>query len=172
VPAALVQLTRVLSYGLTIIAMAGLGFGVEIAAVRRVGPRIAAVVAFSLVFMVGTALFLMRSLNVTGAEHAQAVHLAPHCMPGERPDFVLGFRALKTQLGAVMGAPLECVHTSTRGDSSQRTTRGEAYYVLATNTVAFTDGWERYALGPDGGLLYWTGTQPDPPPTAQRIPRL
>lgn len=170
-PTVLVQPTRWLSYGLTILAMAGLGFGVDITAVRSVGPRIAAVIAFSLLFMMGMTLFLLRTLNVTGAEPAQTIYLAPHCVPGQRPEFVLGFRALKTQLGAVMGAPLECVSTTPQGDTVQRTTRGQAYYRLATNTVGFTDGWERYALSTDAGLLYWTGPQPDPPPNAQHIPR-
>lgn len=171
-PGAIAQPTRLLSYALTILAMAGLGFGVEISALKRVGGRIAAVVAFSLVFMAGTALVLMNVLNITGAEPTQTIYWAPHCAVGERPEFVLGFRALKSQLGAVMGAPVECVHTSADGDAVQRTTRGEAYYRLATNTVGFTDGWERYALNADAGLLYWTGIQPDPPATAQSIPRL
>src|SRR5207248_5898245 len=48
-PAALIQPTRLVSYGLTTLEMAGLGFDVELAALRRVGPRISATVAFSLI---------------------------------------------------------------------------------------------------------------------------
>jgi hypothetical protein len=70
-----------------------------------------------------------------------------------------------------MGTPLECAHTTAQGDAEQRTTRGLAYYRLGTNTVGFTDGWERYALGLDAGVLYWTGPQIEPPPTAQYTPR-
>jgi uncharacterized integral membrane protein (TIGR00698 family) len=170
-PASLAQPTRMVSHGLTILAMAGLGFGVELATIRKVGPRIAIVVTCSLVFMISLALFLLQTFSITGAEPAQAFYLAPHCAPGERPEFTLGFRALKSQLGAVMGTALECAHTTAQGDAEQRTTRGLAYYRLASNTVGFTDGWERYALGSDAGVLYWTGPQVDPPPTAQFTPR-
>jgi len=171
-PAAVAQPTRFVSYGLTLLAMAGLGFGVELAAIRRVGPQIDAVVALSLIFMASLTFVLMQAFDITGAAPVQAIYWSPYCAPGERPEFVLGFRGLKGQLGAVMGAPLECVHTTPDGNAFQRTTRGEAYYRLGTNTVGFTDGWERYALGPDGGLLYWAGTQPEPPVTAQPLPRI
>jgi hypothetical protein len=158
------------SNGLAILAMAGLGFGVELAAIRRVGPRVGAVVVMSLLFMMGVTLVLLQYLNVTGAQPAQAMYWEPNCALGQRPEFVLGFRALRTQIGATMGAPVECLRTTPEGDAFQRTTRGQAYFRVATNTIAFKDGTERYALSSDGGVLYWTGPQLDPPPVARRVP--
>jgi len=51
---------------LTIVAMAGLGFGVDIAAVRSDGSRVAAAVIASLVFMVGLTLAALRFGGITG----------------------------------------------------------------------------------------------------------
>ncbi len=51
---------------MTILAMAGLGFGVELAAVRRTGPRVGAAVVVSLLFMAGLTLALMRLLAIDG----------------------------------------------------------------------------------------------------------
>jgi uncharacterized integral membrane protein (TIGR00698 family) len=55
-----------LSRLLTVLAMAGLGFGVELVAVRGVGPRVAATVGASLAFLVGFTLLAVRLLNVQG----------------------------------------------------------------------------------------------------------
>lgn len=51
---------------LTILAMAGLGLGVEVAAVRRVGPRVALAVSGSLLFLIGLSLSLIRGLGIAG----------------------------------------------------------------------------------------------------------
>jgi len=51
---------------LTVVAMAGLGFGVELAAVRRVGPRVALAVVASLTFMVVFTLAMLRLAGVAG----------------------------------------------------------------------------------------------------------
>ncbi len=51
---------------LTILAMAGLGFGVELAAVRQVGARVGLAVVVSLLFMVGLTLALIHVLAIHG----------------------------------------------------------------------------------------------------------
>ncbi len=55
---------REISRGLTLLAMAGLGFGVEVAAVRQVGPRVGLAVVASLLGMVTLTLLLLRALQV------------------------------------------------------------------------------------------------------------
>ncbi len=50
---------------LTILAMAGLGFGVELASVRRVGPRVGSAVVISLLFMASLTLALIHVLRIT-----------------------------------------------------------------------------------------------------------
>ena len=54
------------SRALTTVAMAGLGFGVDLGAVRKVGPRVGAAVIISLSFMIGLALTLIRVLAIGG----------------------------------------------------------------------------------------------------------
>jgi hypothetical protein len=82
---------------------------------------------------------------------------APYCGPGQRPDFVLGFAALKQQLGPTMGEPVECEHAdAVSGDSLQRTTTGLAVYDKRANLAMFTDGWRRWALT-QHGLVGWEG---------------
>lgn len=51
---------------LTLLAMAALGLGVDLRAVRQVGPRVASVVTGSLVVIVIAALFLVRALPRAG----------------------------------------------------------------------------------------------------------
>ena len=51
---------------LTILAMAGLGFGVELASVRTVGPRVGAAVIASLAFLATLTLVLIRALAIQG----------------------------------------------------------------------------------------------------------
>jgi uncharacterized integral membrane protein (TIGR00698 family) len=51
---------------LTILAMAGLGLGVEFAAVRRVGPRVALAVCGSLAFLIALSLTLITQLHIAG----------------------------------------------------------------------------------------------------------
>lgn len=65
-PDAVALPARDVSRGLTIVAMAGLGFGVDLAAVRVVGPRVAAAVIASLAFMAGLTLVLIRILGIAG----------------------------------------------------------------------------------------------------------
>jgi uncharacterized integral membrane protein (TIGR00698 family) len=65
-PASLAEGLRQVSRALTILAMAGLGFGVELAAVRQVGPRVGVAVTAALVFMTGLTLLLIRLLGING----------------------------------------------------------------------------------------------------------
>ncbi|MCA1656311.1 MAG: putative sulfate exporter family transporter [Actinobacteria bacterium] len=57
---------REASRWLTTIAMAGLGFGVELAAVKRVGPRVGVAIVLSLTLMAGLTLILLRLLAIAG----------------------------------------------------------------------------------------------------------
>jgi len=65
-PVALADPLREISRWLTILAMAGLGFGVELATVRQVGVRVGAAVIGSLLFMTAVALLLIRLLGIVG----------------------------------------------------------------------------------------------------------
>jgi uncharacterized integral membrane protein (TIGR00698 family) len=57
---------RDLSRLMMVLAMAGLGFGVELAAVRKVGPRVGLAVVASLAFMAIFTLAMVRLLGVDG----------------------------------------------------------------------------------------------------------
>jgi uncharacterized integral membrane protein (TIGR00698 family) len=59
-PEAIAVPAREASRLLTTVAMAGLGFGVELAAARRVGPRVAAAAAASLLFLAGLTVAALR----------------------------------------------------------------------------------------------------------------
>jgi uncharacterized integral membrane protein (TIGR00698 family) len=59
-PDALAGPTRELSRLLTTVAMAGLGFGVELAAVRRVGPRVALAALGALLFLSGATVAVVK----------------------------------------------------------------------------------------------------------------
>jgi hypothetical protein len=92
------------------------------------------------------------------------------CRPGESPQFRSGFLALKEQLGATMGDPIECEHPDgASGDTLMRTTTGLAFYRKATNTPTFTDGYRHWALTP-AGRVYWEGDAIDPPGAAAPPP--
>ena len=95
-----------------------------------------------------------------------AASAAPHCSPGQEPVFLFGFAHLKSLLGDRMGEPIECEHTNPdNGDTLQNTTTGLAFYRKFTNTPTFTNGWEHWAWT-DDGLVYWTGSEIDPPGSA------
>lgn len=65
-PANVIDPLRQLSRWLTILAMAGLGFGVELAAIRKVGLRVGLAVIASLLFMTGVTLALLQLLRIAG----------------------------------------------------------------------------------------------------------
>src|SRR5438270_11505704 len=90
---------------------------------------------------------------------------APHCLADQAPQFVLGFAALKAQVGLVMGDAVECEYPDPlgTGDTEQQTTTGLAFFRKSTNTPTFTDGYSHCALAPRG-LVTWTGSAIDPPP--------
>jgi hypothetical protein len=91
--------------------------------------------------------------------------VAETCQPAA-PSFVHGPAALKASLGSPMGEPLECEHVvDSAGNTEQRTTTGLAYYRAATNTVAFTNGVEHWALT-STGLVHWVGPELEPPRNA------
>ena len=54
------------SHWLMILAMAGLGLSVEVAAIHRVGPRVALAVAGSITFLITLSLILILQLHVAG----------------------------------------------------------------------------------------------------------
>ncbi|MHB1415604.1 MAG: YeiH family protein [Chloroflexota bacterium] len=66
VPAPVISATQETSRLLTVLAMAGLGLGVEFAAIRKVGPRVAAAAVGSLVFLISLSLSLIVIFHVAG----------------------------------------------------------------------------------------------------------
>lgn len=66
VPAPVVDIAQESSRMLTILAMAGLGLGVEFAALKKAGPRVAATVAISLALLIALALGLILGLGIAG----------------------------------------------------------------------------------------------------------
>jgi hypothetical protein len=90
------------------------------------------------------------------------------CTPAA-PRFVLGAATLKGLLGGSMGEPLECERVvDAAGNTEQRTTTGLVYYRAARNMVAFTNGWDHWALTPSGPV-HWTGDDMEPPPNAEPL---
>jgi uncharacterized integral membrane protein (TIGR00698 family) len=64
VPDVVAGTARQASSGLTILAMAGLGLGVDLAAVRRVGPRVACAVLLSLVFLLSSVTIAVHAFDL------------------------------------------------------------------------------------------------------------
>jgi S1-C subfamily serine protease len=96
----------------------------------------------------------------------QSTGASPYCGAGESPQFRFGFAHLKELLGPTMGTPIECEHANPdNGDTLQQTSTGLSFYRKATNTPTFTNGWEHWAWTFQG-LVYWTGSDIDPPGTA------
>jgi len=105
-----------------------------------------------------------------GAPSSPGAALTPSttCTP-DQPIFVNGAATLKAALGDAMGDPLECERvTSATGDTEQRTTTGLVYYRSITNAVAFTNGFDHWALARTG-VVHWTGDQVDPPASADHV---
>ena len=127
------------------------------------------------------ALLTILALALPAAAIAAAIAAAPYCAQGTEPSFTFGFAQLKSLLGDTMGDPLECIHANPdNGDILQQTSTGLSFYRLSTNTATFTDGWSHWAWTAEG-LVYWTGSDIDPPgtvvpatpepgPTATRTP--
>jgi uncharacterized integral membrane protein (TIGR00698 family) len=66
IPISAVGVAGSASKGLMILAMAGLGLGVDLGALRRVGPRVAVTVFGSLIFLAALSLALILGLNASG----------------------------------------------------------------------------------------------------------
>lgn len=64
IPAPVVAWTRSISTWLTVAAMAALGLGVDLRAIRRVGAPVIATVSLSLVVLLGLAVTLIRGLGI------------------------------------------------------------------------------------------------------------
>jgi len=85
------------------------------------------------------------------------------CWLDAQPSFNGGFATLSQMLGDAMGAPMECEHGDPgSADTLQQTSTGLAFYRASSNTPTFTDGFDHWALTPDG-LVTWTGPSVDPP---------
>jgi hypothetical protein len=86
-------------------------------------------------------------------------------------QYVLGFAFFKTQMGPLMGDPVELEHGNPDNcDTQQLTTTGLAYWRCASNLLsfaAFPDGQVHWAAV-DQGLMEWVGDA-DPPPDAPVI---
>ena len=94
-----------------------------------------------------------------------AAQIAPYCQPGQPPQFVFGFAALRQLIGGAMGDPIECEHANpANGDALQKTTTGLAFYRTSTNAPTFTDGLNHWALT-TAGVVTWTGDSVEPPST-------
>jgi hypothetical protein len=110
------------------------------------------------------------ALNLLGFGRVRAAAGLPPICDIHHPSFLYGFAALKVQIGARMGDPLECeraIHPS--GDTHQLTTTGLAYYRNNVNIPSFVDGWDHWALT-ERGLVHWIGDVVDPPGTALPMP--
>jgi hypothetical protein len=95
------------------------------------------------------------------------VVVTPSAVP---PHFAFGFAALKAELGATMGDPVDVEQqASDTGDALQQTTTGLVVYRAGTNTPIFTDGYRHWALTARG-LVSWTGASVDPPPAVVENP--
>jgi uncharacterized membrane protein YadS len=64
VPTSLVEVSRAVSGGLTVVAMAGLGLGVDVRVLGRVGGRVTATAMGGLVLLLGISLLLVRGLHI------------------------------------------------------------------------------------------------------------
>ena len=90
------------------------------------------------------------------------------CTPAT-PRFLYGTAALKALLGAVMGEPTECERVvDAAGNTEQKTSTGLAYYRARSNTSAFTNGFDHWALTATG-VVHWTSDDLEPPPDAERL---
>jgi len=108
------------------------------------------------------------ALNLLGFGRIRSAAGLPPICDIHHPSFLYGFAALKVQIGARMGDPLECeraIHPS--GDTHQLTSVGQAYYRRGVNIPTFVDSStsDHWALT-DRGLVHWIGDVVDPPGTA------
>jgi hypothetical protein len=103
----------------------------------------------------------------SSAPDPRLVDTAPHCQPGETPQFRLGFAALSARLGGSMGKPTSCPYgdSAGSGDTLQTTDTGLAIYRASSDITTFTNGSDHWALVA-GQVVHWTGDSLDPPADA------
>ena len=101
----------------------------------------------------------MRALlSIAAALLAVMVSSGP--IYAEPLTFDQGFAALRAELGDIMGDPLEAAHEAPSGGVAQATTTGLAYWTPEV-APSFTDGWQRWALTPNG-VEHWEGDRLTP----------
>lgn len=105
-------------------------------------------------------------LQVAGAR-SQATRPAPGPVAtcnSNQPRFIGGMALLRVALGSAMGDPLSCEAViDSEGNTQQTTTTGLAYHRKLLGVDAFTNGWDHWAVGPEQGLIHWSGDLIDPP---------
>jgi hypothetical protein len=100
---------------------------------------------------------IMLMLIVGFSASPWAAEGAPVCQGGLAAPLGTAFAGLHEHVGAVMGAPIECLHIDLEsGDEYQQTTTGVAVYRVDSSAATFTNGHEFWRLGPDG-LATWEG---------------
>jgi hypothetical protein len=102
------------------------------------------------------------------------------CQDGESPHLAGGFADLYAQLtdaglASAVGSLTTCVYADPKGtgNTQQDTTGdgqgGEFYWLNASNTNVYSDGYDRWALTP-AGLVHWESeTLLEPPPEAEVV---
>src|SRR5262252_6174492 len=86
-------------------------------------------------------------------------------LPAARgPDFAEGFEQLHSQIGDIMGTPVEVEHQNEDADAVQRTTTGLAVWRKGEQP-SFTDGWRTWRLEiPQGQQAVASSAQAATPP--------
>jgi hypothetical protein len=111
-------------------------------------------------FLAGAALLLLVCFPL-----AASAAPSPYCQSDQAPQIGAGFRDLVSAVGDAVGDAVECEHADgLTGDVQQQTTGGLLYWRKSTNTPAFTDGEQHWALQA-GQVVTWGGEAVDPPGT-------
>ena len=86
-----------------------------------------------------------------------------YCLPGKSPEFVHGNAALKVVLGDTMGSPITCEYPDPNGtgDVHLKTDNGLGFWRKSTNTATFTNGYDHWALVPQG-TVHWVDNSIEP----------
>jgi hypothetical protein len=111
---------------------------------------------------------MVAALLLTTFTSALATQDRAYCASGQVPQYAGGFAELKSQLADWQGDPITCEFADPNGsgDILQRTTTGLAFWRKSTNTPTFTNGIDHWALTAARGLVYWNGSNVDPPAEA------
>jgi hypothetical protein len=79
----------------------------------------------------------------------------PYCGQDQSPTFGPAFATLVEQLGDIVGEPLDCEHAD---ESSQlvvqATTTGNLFRDPSDGSVGFSNGVDRWIVGPDGAVVW------------------